>query len=82
MTNQPNETKQNGRESGLPDTACYARPRTRGQLAVNIREGIESEVVTSNVDITRSMIDGWLNMGGKYDVRPSENAGWSVFFPA
>ena len=25
MTNQTNETKQNGRESGLPDTACPCR---------------------------------------------------------
>ena len=59
----------------------YVRPKTRGELCDKLKEGIECEVVTSNVETTRMLIDSWLRMDGKYDVRPSENAGWSVFFP-
>ena len=59
----------------------YARPKTRGDLRDNILNGIESEVVTSNVSITQILIDYWLGVKGKYKVRPSENQGWSIFYP-
>lgn len=58
----------------------YTRPSTRGGLKVLIKEGIECEVVTDNVGMTEVMLDGWLNFSGQYKVRPSENAGWSVFY--
>jgi len=59
---------------------CYTRPKTRGELCDKLKQGVECEVVTSNVETSRILIDGWLGMEGKYGVRASERDGWSVFF--
>lgn len=56
----------------------YARPRTRGELWDLLLDGVPCEVVTDNVEITTTLLDGWLATM-PYKVRPSENEGWSVF---
>ena len=57
----------------------YFRPKTRGELAHKIKEGVPCEVVSSNREFTAIALDGWLNMEGKYKVRLSENKGWDVY---
>ena len=57
----------------------YFRPKTRGELAHKIKEGVPCEVVSSNRKFTAIALDGWLNMEGKYKVRLSENRGWDVY---
>jgi len=58
----------------------YHRPKTRGELKTKILEGVECEVVASNVETTNIFLDGWLDMEDKYDVRLSENKGWAIYF--
>lgn len=57
----------------------YFRPKTRGELASKISEGVPCEVVTINRQFTCICLDGWLKMEGKYRVRLSENEGWDVY---
>lgn len=67
------------RENGPPvDSSGYARPRTRGELRDLLNSGVACEVVSSNAMLTAQMLQGWLNFTA-FTVRPSENAGWSVF---
>ena len=61
------------------DPKKYARPKTRGQLLENLKNGIASEVVAINEEITNICLDGWLNFENQYQVRPSENPGWVVY---
>ena len=59
------------------------RPRTRGELADALRMGISCEVTTSNREVTTVVLDGWLNMKGKYKVQLSKrNIGWDLYTPA
>lgn len=60
-------------------TMTYDRPKTRGELARLLKSGVPCEVVTSNANITYSMLIGWLGFGDELSVRPSENEGWSIF---
>ncbi len=55
----------------------YARPKTRGELRNLLAEGIACEVVSSNVSITSTLLR-CLDFNS-FTVRPSENAGWSIF---
>lgn len=55
------------------------KPKTRGELLDKLKEGIKCEVVTSNVEITSIMLDGWLKFKGQYKTYPSENEGWTIF---
>lgn len=57
---------------------AYARPATRGELRKLLDSGVPCEVASHVAEMTRIMLDGWLP-GSKFTVRPSENAGWSVF---
>ena len=59
-------------------SAGYARPGTRGELAKLLKKGIPCEVASTNVDISVTLLTGWLGIE-KITVRPSENEGWSVF---
>jgi hypothetical protein len=76
------EAKKVDKTASVPAVGCettgYARPSTRGELWDLLLDGVQCEVVTSNVEITRHLIDGWLG-SLDYKVRPSENEGWSVF---
>lgn len=56
----------------------YARPRTRGELRDLLNSGVACEVASTVAPMTGMMLMGWLNFPG-FMVRPSENAGWSVF---
>lgn len=79
MENQRNIVTNNGLGAGPNSAAsdCYARPRTRGELAKLLKSGVACEVVSSNATITESML-WWLGVEN-ISVRPSENSGWSVF---
>jgi hypothetical protein len=66
--------------AGSSAPACWARPRTRGELRDRLARGETCEVVTSNATITSMMLRGWLQFNG-FTVRPSENEGWSLFEP-
>jgi hypothetical protein len=68
------------RAAGSSAPACWARPRTRGELRDRLARGETCEVVTSNATITSMMLRGWLQFNG-FTVRPSENEGWSLFEP-
>jgi hypothetical protein len=59
---------------------CWARPGTRGELRDRLACGETCEVVTSNAEITSMILRGWLQFDG-FTVRPSGNAGWSLFEP-
>ena len=63
-------------------SVIYRRPKTRGELCRNIQAGLESEIVSTNVSITVHML-AWLDCweGQHFTVRPSDNAGWSIFTP-
>jgi len=63
------------------DSVIYARPKTRGELRDKLQEGIECEVVASNVSITNILLSGWMDFK-TYKVRPSENEGWAVYYPS
>lgn len=65
-----------GKNTDLP--VSYARPRTRGELAKLLKTGVACEVVSTNVDVSVMLLEGWLGIE-KITVRPSENEGWSVF---
>lgn len=55
-------------------------PKTRGELKRNLQEGITCKVVTSNVEITSTMLEGWLNFTD-FEVILSDDEGWSLFIP-
>ena len=57
----------------------FFRPKTRGELAQKIIEGIPCEVVSSNREITTMILDGWLGMRNKYYVSLSQNKGWDIY---
>lgn len=61
------------------NTSSYVRPKTRGELHALLKSGEPCEVATSNVEITTLMLKGWLEHLD-FDVRLSENEGWSVFY--
>ena len=66
MTNQPNETKQNGRESGLPDTACSAED-------VVLDAGMEIEDGLAWLQAGHILIDGtdapeWMHDINGFDI--------------
>jgi hypothetical protein len=56
----------------------YARPRTRGELRDLLNSGVPCEVVSDVAEMTEILLKGWLGMYC-FEVRPSENKGWSVF---
>ena len=62
----------------VPYFRPYDRPHTRGDLVRSLKAGIKCEVVASNEETTRMLIDGWLSPP-PYIVRTSENEGWVVF---
>lgn len=57
---------------------CYARPRTRGELAKLLKSGVSCEVVSTSATLTKSMLIGWLGFED-VTVKPSHNPGWSIF---
>ncbi len=61
-----------------PETIAYVRPSTRGELRDKLQAGIPCEVATYVAESTCILLRGWLNFQS-FTVRPSENAGWTVF---
>lgn len=74
------DKQQNDRDAPgvVSQTPCYARPRTRGELAEKLRAGTPCEVAGSAVSFTIIALRDWLNFD-RFSVRPSENKGWCVF---
>jgi len=80
MSNEKNTSENQQGHAPLAGVGgSYFRPKTRGELAHKIKEGVPCEVVSNNREFTAIALDGWLNMEGKYKVRLSENKGWDVY---
>lgn len=73
-------TREAGAGSMSPASSGWARPATRGELRDRLARGETCEVVTSNATITSMMLRGWLDFDA-FTVRPSDNAGWTLFEP-
>ena len=58
----------------------YPRPSTRGDLRDMLKAGMVCEVATYTAEITKIMLNGWLNFDA-FTVEPSSNEGWSLFKP-
>lgn len=58
----------------------FHRPKTRGELAECLAKKIECEVVASNEEITSLLLNGWLNLEGKFATRKSPNEGWVIYY--
>lgn len=56
------------------------RPKTRGELLNALKNNIKCEVVTSSVEITSLLLQGWLKFD-KFKTYPSLNDGWSIYEP-
>ncbi len=64
--------------AGSINLSGYVRPKTRGELRDLLLAGVPCEVASHVAEMTTVMLQGWLGVS-KFSVRPSENAGWSVF---
>ena len=67
-------------ESKSWESVYYLRPKTRGELVQALHKGISCEVLASNSETTRMMIDAWLKPP-EYIIRPSKNYGFVIFEP-
>lgn len=57
------------------------KPKTIGELADKLREGVSCIVVASNEEFTNICLDGWLDMRGQYKTRPSKIEGYVIYEP-
>ena len=58
----------------------WARPATRGELRDRLCDGVACEVAAHVAEMTATMLRGWLDFD-TFTVRPSDNAGWTLFEP-
>jgi hypothetical protein len=59
-------------------TENIIRPKTRGELVENLKQGVKCEVVASNEEITSLLLMGWLNFKN-FKTYPSDNDGWVIY---
>jgi hypothetical protein len=65
---------------GTCPPACWARPATRGELRDRLAWGETCEVAEYVADTTAILLRWWLDFDA-FTVRPSDNAGWTLFEP-
>ena len=58
----------------------YLRPKTRGELRDELKEGVSCEVVSWDAENTSMLIQGWLEFDA-FTTKLSHNEGWTVFKP-
>ena len=56
------------------------RPKTRGELLKELKNGNNCEVIGFVSEMTAIMLKGWLEFEN-FKVYPSDNIGWSIFEP-
>ena len=56
------------------------RPKTRGDLVVNLKKGITCEVAEYVAEMTKNMLIGWLHFSS-FKTYKSKNKGWVIFEP-
>ena len=71
---------QEGSDSEYAAPLGWARPATRGELRDKLRNGVACEVAAHVAEMTGMMLRGWLDFDA-FTVRPSDNAGWTLFEP-
>lgn len=64
--------------NNISEGIVYARPKTRGELRDLLNKRVSCEVASYVLEMTAHMLKGWLGFSN-FNIRPSENAGWSVF---